>query len=274
MSAAHLRAVPDLPGDTGGNGGSGGNGGTGGSGGSGDDALPLIGISGYLDEAAWGVWRQPAALVPRTYLDAVTAAGGVAVLLPPQSGGAGRLLAGLDGLVLAGGPDIDPDRYGAARHPRTGEPHPLRDAWEYALLHAALERDLPVLAVCRGMQLMNVALGGTLVQHLPDRLGTERHQPAPATFGRQAVRVRADSLLGRALGRAAAVSCYHHQAVGTLGQGLRPCAWGEDETVEALERPASRFAVGVQWHPEADPTDRRLFEAFVTATRKETVHTR
>lgn len=228
---------------------------------------PLIGISGYLEEASWGVWRQPAAFVPQAYVEAVTAAGGLPVVLPPQDGRwAQRVLAALDGLVLAGGPDIDPARYGGVPHPHTDAPSPGRDDWELALLRAALDAGLPVLGVCRGAQLMNVAHGGDLVQHLPDRLGHSRHQPAPATFGPQAVRIRPDSLLHRVLGGSAAVRCYHHQAVGRLGGGLVPCAWGEDESVEAVELPGRRFALGVQWHPEEDPTDRRLFEALVAAS--------
>ncbi|MFI6447696.1 gamma-glutamyl-gamma-aminobutyrate hydrolase family protein [Kitasatospora sp. NPDC050543] len=228
---------------------------------------PLIGITSYLDEAAWAVWRTPAALLPQAYVDAVERAGGTPVLLPPQSGPVRRLLGRLDGLVLAGGPDIDPARYTAPAHPRTGEPHPLRDAWEWDLLHGALELDLPLLGVCRGMQLLNVALGGDLVQHLPERTGDDSHQIAPATYNRQGVVIRPASRLGEILGHAAKVPCYHHQAVGRLGGGLLATAWSADETVEALELPGRRFTLGVQWHPEADPGDPRLFEAFVKETQ-------
>ncbi|BBA95806.1 putative peptidase [Actinacidiphila reveromycinica] len=242
---------------------------------------PLVGVSGYLDEAAWGVWRQPAALLPHTYVESVARSGGVPVVLPPQDGGTAEVLDRLDALVLAGGPDVDPARYGAAPHPRTGAPHPLRDAWEFALLGGALERGLPVLGVCRGMQVLNVALGGTLVQHLPDRIGDLTHQPARATFGRRTVRTRPGSVLHGVLGGSAEVSCYHHQAVDTLGTGLVPSAWSADGTVEAVEPAVSGggFTVGVQWHPEADPDEPRLFAAFTAfaaaaATRAATAATR
>ncbi|WP_435127888.1 gamma-glutamyl-gamma-aminobutyrate hydrolase family protein [Actinacidiphila sp. bgisy144] len=228
---------------------------------------PLVGVTGYLDEAAWGVWRQPAALVPDTYVASVARAGAAAVVLPPQDGGVAEVLDRLDGLVLAGGPDVDPARYGAAPHPRTGVPQPVRDSWEFALLAGALARELPVLAVCRGMQLLNVALGGTLVQHLPERVGGSAHQPAPAVFGRRSVRTRPGSVLHGILGASAEVSCYHHQAVDTLGRGLTPTAWSSDDTVEALELASHEgvFTVGVQWHPETDPSDPRLFAAFAAA---------
>jgi gamma-glutamyl-gamma-aminobutyrate hydrolase PuuD len=235
-------------------------------------ARPLVGITGYLDEAAWGVWHQPAALLPHTYVEAVTRAGGTAVVLPPQPAGAGDVLGRIDALLLAGGPDVDPARYGAPPHPRTGEPHEARDAWEFGLLAGALDRDLPLFAVCRGMQVLNVALGGALVQHLPDRAGHSAHQPAPAAFGRLTVRVRSGTWLHGVLGSSAEVSCYHHQAVGALGEGLLPAAWSEDGTVEAVELPGRRFAVGVQWHPEVDAArDPRLFTAFVAAARGGTV---
>lgn len=237
------------------------------SGGGPSGERPLIGISSYLESSRWTVWSQPAALVPQTYIDAVTRAGGSPVLLPPQEHGAQRVVAALDGLLLAGGPDVDPARYRESAHPRTGSPQTLRDAWEFDLLTAALSAGLPVLGVCRGMQLLNVAHGGSLLQHLPDRLGHAGHQPAPATFGRQAVRIRPRSLLGGILGGAAAVRCYHHQAVGRLGTGLLPSAWGEDETVEAIELPGRAFVVGVQWHPETEPEDSRLIDAFTAACR-------
>ncbi|MEV6208013.1 gamma-glutamyl-gamma-aminobutyrate hydrolase family protein [Kitasatospora sp. NPDC051914] len=222
---------------------------------------PLIGITSYQEEAAWSVWQQRASLVPQTYVDAVSRAGGTPVLLPPQPGGAGRLVDALDGLVLAGGSDIDPARYGAAADPRTGEPHRPRDAWESEVLEAALERDLPLLGVCRGMQLLNVALGGTLLQHLPDG----SHQHVPAEYVRQPVRIRPGSRTAAVLGDHTKVNCYHHQAVARLGTGLHPTAWSADETVEAVELPGHRFALGVQWHPETDPDDLRLFEALVHA---------
>ncbi|MDH6128894.1 gamma-glutamyl-gamma-aminobutyrate hydrolase family protein [Kitasatospora sp. GP82] len=226
---------------------------------------PLVGITSYLDTAAWGVWRQPAALIPQWYVDAVTRAGGTAVLLPPQAADTGRLLERLDGLLLSGGPDIAPDRYAADPHPSSGPFHEERDDWELELLNGALELDLPVLGICRGMQLLNVAHGGDLIQHLPEKVGDDGHRIAPATFHQQAVEIQPDSRLGEILGRTAKVPCYHHQAVGRLGTGLRATAWSADRSVEALERPDRRFALGVQWHPEADPADPRLFEAFVQA---------
>ena len=226
---------------------------------------PVIGVTSYLDQAAWGVWRQPAALLPQTYVDAVSRAGGIPVLLPPQESGARELAARIDGLLVAGGPDVDPARYRERADPRTGAPHTTRDAWEAALLEAALELDLPVFGVCRGMQLLNVALGGRLVQHLPDLVGDQSHQPAPAVFGATTVRTRPGSLVGGILGGSAEVRCYHHQAVAGLGAGLRPSAWSADETVEAVELPTRSFVLGVQWHPETDPGDPRLFDAFVSS---------
>lgn len=229
---------------------------------------PLIGITSYQDQAAWSVWQQRASLVPQTYVDAVTRAGGTALLLPPQPAAAPDVTAlsdVLDGLVLAGGPDVDPARYGAAAGPHTGPPHPARDDWELRLLHGALERDLPLLAVCRGLQLLNVALDGTLVQHLPD--GT--HRTPPARFVHHRVALEDGSRAHAVLGPTAEVSCYHHQAVDRVGRGLRVTARADDGTVEALELPGHRFALGVQWHPETDPEDGRLFHALVTASHRE-----
>ncbi|MDY0815825.1 gamma-glutamyl-gamma-aminobutyrate hydrolase family protein [Kitasatospora purpeofusca] len=219
---------------------------------------PLIGITTYQDDAAWSVWQQCASLVPQGYVDAVFRAGGTPVLLPPQPGGAEHLLDALDGLVLAGGPDIDPARYAAPADPRTGPPHHARDGWESTLLRSALTRDLPLLGVCRGMQLLNVELGGTLHQHLPDG----SHQKLPAQYVRHRVEVADGSRLATVLGPDAEVPCYHHQAVDRLGRGLRPTARGADGTVEALELDGRRFALGVQWHPETDPDDLRLFQAL------------
>jgi anthranilate synthase component 2/putative glutamine amidotransferase len=230
---------------------------------------PLIGISSYLDTASWGVWQMSAALIPQIYVTAVTRAGGVAVVLPPQESGARETVAALDGLVLAGGPDLDPSSYNEAPHPRTGTPNAERDAWEFDLLSEALEQDIPILGVCRGMELLNVARGGRLIQHLPDNVGDLGHQPAPAVFGNQIVRVRPSSRLATILGHApVAVRCYHHQAVGKVGVGLLPAAWCGDETVEAVEMPDREFVFGVQWHPETDPTDTRLFDALVEAAGK------
>ncbi len=202
---------------------------------------------------------------PRSYALAVQAAGGMALLLPPDDGAAeqpGEMIDLLDGLMLAGGSDIDPSSYGREPHPETNGMRPERDRGELALLRAALERDMPVLAVCRGSQVLNVARGGDLVQHLPDVVGDEKHKHTPGVFADHDVEVKVDSRLGSLLGDRAPVKSHHHQGFGRIGEGLREAGYAEDGTVEALEDPSKRFAVGVLWHPE-EGEDMALFEALV-----------
>lgn len=233
-------------------------------------ALPVVGVTTYAEPARWSVWNRPAAVLPLSYVDSIARCGGVPVLLPPLAAGAVEAVSRLDALVLAGGADVDPDRYGETPHPTTVT-RPDRDAWELAVLAAALERDLPVLAICRGMQLLNVATGGTLHQHLPDAGGDTSHQPAPGTFGATPVRVRPAGRLAGIIGRSTTVACHHHQSVRRLGAGLQPAAWAEDETVEAIESTGHQFVVGVQWHPEenqADPLFTALIEAAATRARQ------
>jgi putative glutamine amidotransferase len=229
----------------------------------------LIGISCYLEQARFGVWDVPAALLPRGYLDCVVAAGGTPVLLPPGGEWSGALLSRLDGLVLAGGPDIDATRYGQQRHPDADPPRTERDTTELRLLDAALERAMPVLGVCRGVQVLNVGLGGTLRQHLPDDLGSTDHRPELGRFGQVDVAVAPQSRLAGLVGDRLKVSCHHHQGIDRLGAGLIPVAWAADGSVEAVERSGDGFVLGVQWHPEEDTTDVRLFRALVAAARGE-----
>jgi putative glutamine amidotransferase len=226
---------------------------------------PVIGITTYRETARWGVWNCPAVLVPADYVRHVSGAGAVPVLLPPLAGDV-EVLDRLDGLVLAGGADVDPARYRAPRSPRTGPAAADRDEAELALLAAAVERDLPVLAVCRGLQLLTVLRGGTLVQHLPDVVGSDVHVPSPGTYGDNAVRVAPGSRLAGMVGTEAVWACHHHQAVETLGDGLAATAWAADGTVEAAELESARFVVGVQGHPEVGD-DARLFAGLVEAAR-------
>jgi putative glutamine amidotransferase len=231
------------------------------------DQRPRIGLTTYREPAAWGVWSEPADLLPVNYADGVRAAGGVALLLPPGDPvTADDVLTGLDGLLLTGGADVDPERYGAERHIATGAPRPDRDAWEVALAHTALARDVPVLAVCRGMQVLNVALGGDLRQHLPDDIGTELHCPVIGEHGRHDVAMAAGSTVAAMFGEQALVATYHHQSVDRLGADLMPTGWASDGVVEAVEHRSRTWVVGVQWHPEVF-AGAPLFEAFVAAAR-------
>jgi putative glutamine amidotransferase len=224
---------------------------------------PLIGITSYSEpEVHWGAWTLPAALIPTMYVEAIERAGGRPLLVPPSEDGVEETLDALDGLLFSGGSDLDPDVYGATPHPETNGVRPHRDAAELALLTAALERDMPVLAVCRGSQVLNVALGGDLVQHLPEVVGDERHKVTPGVFAEHDVDVSRESVLGSLIGARAPVKSHHHQGFGRLGAGLQPVAQAEDGTIEALEDPGRRFAVGVLWHPEAGE-DARLFEELV-----------
>ena len=235
---------------------------------------PVIGITTYEDRAAWRGWDARAALLPYVYVDAVRAAGGRPVLLAP--GGdkleARETVAGLDGIVVSGGPDVDPSRYGAARHPRTQEPVPARDAWDLALTASALELGVPLLAICRGMQILNVCRGGTLHQHVEDIVGHVRHDGPKHGFGQHSVQVAEGSLLASILPSGAFfdVPTHHHQAVDLVGDGLTAVAWEEDGLIEAVEAGPSElggltgFVLGVQWHPEQG-TDSRLFGALVQA---------
>ncbi|MEW2415720.1 gamma-glutamyl-gamma-aminobutyrate hydrolase family protein [Streptomyces sp. NPDC046866] len=222
---------------------------------------PLIGITTYVEESTrFRVWDVAASLVPTGYHELVQAAGGAAVLLPPdEPGTAAEVLSRLDGLVVAGGPDVDPVRYGAARDPRTGEPATLRDEWELALIGAALAADLPLLGICRGMQALNVALGGTLVQHI------DGHLEAPGVMSWHPVRPVGGTRYAALVPEEAEVPTYHHQAVDALGRGLVASAHAADGTVEAIELPdPGRWVVGVQWHPERDK-DTRVVAGLVAA---------
>jgi putative glutamine amidotransferase len=223
---------------------------------------PIIGITCYVERAAWGVWEAPAAILPLTYVRAVEAAGGRPLLVPPSADGAEETLAALDGLILAGGADINPASYGATPHPETTGVRPDRDGAEMALAAAALETDVPLLGVCRGMQVLNVVRGGDLAQHLDDHIDGSAHRQAPGSFARHEVELAAGSVLRRILGDRASVHSYHHQAPATLGRGLDKVAWAEDGTIEAIEDAGRDFAVGILWHPE-EGEDRKLFEAFV-----------
>jgi putative glutamine amidotransferase len=233
---------------------------------------PLIGISAYHQQARWNAWDLPAVLLPDRYVTQVAAAGAVPVLLPPIAGIA-EVIGRLDGLVLSGGGDIEPVRYGAERNPHCGPASPDRDDAELALLAAAVSHRLPVLGICRGLQVLNVALGGSLYQHLPDLVGHEGHSPEPAGYGSHEVSVAPGSRLASILSRTdltdhlpVVVPTHHHQAIERLGDGLTATAWATDGTIEAVELdPAQHpFAVAVQWHPEAGD-DPSLFRALAAA---------
>ncbi len=222
---------------------------------------PLIGVSTYLETGArWGVWELEAALLPAGYPRLVQRAGGLAVMLPPDlPEHAVATVARLDGLVIAGGPDVEPVRYGAEVDPRTGPPARARDTWELALIEAALAARVPLLGVCRGMQLLNVALGGTLVQHI------DGHAEAVGVFGGHPVKPVPGTLYGGIVPEESFVPAYHHQAVDHLGTGLVPTAHAADGTIEALELPsAPSWVLGVQWHPEMGE-DTRVMRALVEA---------
>lgn len=223
---------------------------------------PVIGITSYAEQARWGVWDSPAALIPMAYVHAVERAGGRPLLVPPSQEGIEETLDALDGLLFSGGSDIDPELYGAEAHPETNSVRPERDRAEIALLRAALERDMPVLAVCRGSQVLNVAQGGDLVQHLPEVVGNERHKHTPSVFSDHDVDLVSGTRLQRLLGDHAPVKSHHHQGYGRLGEGLQEAARADDGTVEAIEDPSRRFALGVLWHPE-EGEDFALFQELV-----------
>jgi putative glutamine amidotransferase len=227
---------------------------------------PIIGITSYAEHARWGAWEMPAAIVPLDYVDAVERAGGRPLLVPPSEQGVEETLSALDGIVFSGGGDVDPRAYGADAHPETDSPHEGRDRAELALLRAALEHDLPVLAVCRGSQLLNVVRGGDLVQHLPDEVGSDVHKEVPGTFSEHGVRVAPSSRLGEIVGKRGDVMSHHHQGFGRVGDGLVEVAWADDGTLEAIEDPDHSFALGVLWHPEAGDDD-ALVAALVEEAR-------
>lgn len=233
---------------------------------------PVIGLTTYLEQAQTGVWDVQAAFLPKIYFEAVNLAGGIAVLLPPQpidATIANRMLDGLDGLIICGGKDVDAARYGQEAHPKNDDPRPDRDALEDGLLTAAIMRGIPFLGICRGAQILNVNRGGTLIQHLPDVIGTDTYQKGNAEFNSVDVEVAKDSLLATVLGSTEPVTgdMYHHQAIGTLGTGLTVVGTTSDDVIEAIQLEDVPFGLAVQWHPEQRLDDIRLFEGLVNAAK-------
>lgn len=232
---------------------------------------PVVGLTTYLQQAQTSVWDVRASFLPAIYFEGVALAGGISMLLPPQPvdpGIAEQVLDQLDGLVITGGRDVDPTGYGQQPHPATDEPsedNRLRDAWEFALLKGAISRGIPVLGICRGAQVLNVALGGTLHQHLPDVLGHTRHQKGNAVFSTSAVRTVPGTRLAGLIGESSDAQCYHHQAIDRLGDGLIVSAQDDDGVIEAVEIPGENFVLAVQWHPEERLDDLRLFAGVVHA---------
>ncbi|HEY0695416.1 MAG TPA: gamma-glutamyl-gamma-aminobutyrate hydrolase family protein [Kribbella sp.] len=228
---------------------------------------PLVGITTTLEPARWGDWVREAALLPLAYQRAVERARAVPVLVPPSVRATVPVLVErLDGLIISGGGDLEPSLYGEEPHEETSPPQPQRDRFEFALLRAAIEADLPFLAIGRGMQALNVVREGSLIQHLPDVVGGHAHLPSPGGFGRHPVQISVASTLGKTLGDHAEVASGHHQAVRRLGKGLATVAWADDQVIEAIELQGHRFGIGVQWHPE-EADDPRLIEALVTEAR-------
>jgi putative glutamine amidotransferase len=238
-------------------------------------ARPVIGICTAFEKASWSVWKLDAALLPMNYIEAIQRAGGLAVMLPPDEAlveDPDELLERLDGLILAGGADIDPSSYGEPRDPHTIDTVPARDRFEIALARAAIARDLPLLGICRGMQLINVACGGTLIQHLPDRYGHEQHRRVVGSFegSEHEVTLSEGSLAQSATGQTRhTTKSHHHQGVDCLGTGLIVSGVSalEDDLTEAIELPDRRFALGVQWHPEADESSTVIAALVAAASR-------
>ena len=232
---------------------------------------PVIGITTYLEQAQCGVWDVRAAFLPEVYFSAVTRAGGVAVLLPPQPSdvdSARNIISRLDGLIVTGGKDVDPARYGQEPHATTDEPRRDRDAMEDELYAAAIAANLPILGICRGAQMLNVHQGGTLIQHLPDLVGHANYQLGDGRFNTMDVDVEVGTTLAQIVGAGtlAGSQIYHHQAIDAVGKDLRVSARTAEGIIEAIELTTVDFGVAVQWHPEeTSEADPRLFDALVEA---------
>jgi gamma-glutamyl-gamma-aminobutyrate hydrolase PuuD len=229
---------------------------------------PQIGLTASVERARHGAWDEESALLPLSYVSAVIRSGGWPVLLPPAPVDPQRVVALLDGLVVTGGPDVDPELYGAARHEQTGRTRRERDTWEVSLCRAALAADIPLLAICRGLQVLNVAQGGTLHQHLPEVVGHSLHRVALGQMQTNLVTLRPGSAAASILGPESEGLCHHHQAIDQLGTGLDPVGVAADGTIEAVEVKGKSFALGVQWHPEDNPDDDRLFLALLDAATR------
>ena len=229
---------------------------------------PLIGLTTYLEQAQTGVWDVPAAFLPKVYFEAVTRAGGTVVLLPPQpvdESVADSILDGLDGLIITGGKDVESSRYGQTPHPTNDVPRTDRDDFEFSLLERAIARDIPFFGICRGMQVLNVLRGGTLIQHLPEVIGSERYNAGGGVFTPNPAITVPGTRLAELVGDEVTAQSYHHQALDAVGEGLTVSARGDDGIIQAVDVDGMSFGVAVQWHPEMSPEDLRLFAGLVDA---------